>query len=229
MTGLPREVGAGFAVAVRKRFCVAAFPDPGNEFPVHPELIPCSCSQGILSLQLRNRSGIRANSARRRAESVEIPCIFPVDQGIRRRDEFARDCLHRHIGCVTGDFSARARAGGEDPAIPRGFAGSVRRARAIGDRGLPRVPPDAPPPDLATGPWAELGWVLSAVFFPIPFFDERWILGGKVPRGSGLLACAVWATVSARATIDDRLPLVTLRAQPPNSLTRMRGHRARRE
>jgi hypothetical protein len=27
---------------------------------------------------------------------VEIPCIFPADQGIRRGEQFAADCLIRH-------------------------------------------------------------------------------------------------------------------------------------
>lgn len=52
---------------------------------------------GNSGLHVRNHSGFRANRAPRQAESVEIPCTFPVEHGIGRGDQFAGDCLHRHL------------------------------------------------------------------------------------------------------------------------------------
>jgi hypothetical protein len=49
-----------------------------------------------------------------------FPCIFPVDQGFRPRDEFAIDCTLRHSVCGCRDFAPANR----DPARnSRAFAG----------------------------------------------------------------------------------------------------------
>ncbi len=43
---------------------------------------------------------------RRKLGSGQFPCIFPVDQGLLRRAEFAIDCTHRHSVRECGDSRA---------------------------------------------------------------------------------------------------------------------------
>jgi hypothetical protein len=45
------------------------------------------------------RGRIGTNDPAEKPGSRRIPCIFPVDQRIGSRDEFAPDCLHRHSVC----------------------------------------------------------------------------------------------------------------------------------
>ena len=49
-----------------------------------------------------------------------FPCIFPAHQGSRPRDEFAPDCLHRHLVCCCRDFPSAA---GSSPRNSRDSAG----------------------------------------------------------------------------------------------------------
>ena len=51
---------------------------------------------GNLSLQPRKRLEILAVVTPGEPNSGGFLCIFPVDQGIGRRDEFAPDSPHRH-------------------------------------------------------------------------------------------------------------------------------------
>jgi hypothetical protein len=65
-------------------FIAADFPVP--ELREHPGMTP--------------RSGrIGTSDPVEKSGSRRIPCIFPVDQRIGSRDEFAPDCLHRHSVC----------------------------------------------------------------------------------------------------------------------------------
>lgn len=59
---------------------------------------------GNSGLQVRNHSGFRTDRARRRTESVKIPCTFPVEQGFGRGDQFERDFTHRHFDGVSRGF-----------------------------------------------------------------------------------------------------------------------------
>jgi hypothetical protein len=75
-------------------FIAADFPVP--ELREHPGMTP--------------RSGrIGTSGPVEKPGSRRIPCIFPVDQRIGSRDEFAPDCLHRHSVCGRGDFRRAAR------------------------------------------------------------------------------------------------------------------------
>jgi hypothetical protein len=51
----------------------------------------------------------------------EFPCTFPGHQGTSWRDEFATDCVHRHLVHCFGDGEAGARVGPQNPVVPRGF------------------------------------------------------------------------------------------------------------
>ncbi len=76
---------------------------------------------GNLSLRLRKGFGISALNPPGGSSFEGFPCIFPVDQGPDRRDEFAPDCPHRHTVCRCGDFP---RALGHSLRNPRDSAGS---------------------------------------------------------------------------------------------------------
>ena len=66
----------------------------------------------------------------------EFPCIFPGHQGSSWRDEFATDCLHRHLVGRRRDSASGARVG---PPKPRDCAGFWARALVDPNR-RPRVP-----------------------------------------------------------------------------------------
>ena len=59
---------------------------------------------GNLSLWQRKSRGILDLIATVEPHIGKFPCIFPIDQGNTRRDEFAPDCPHRHRVCWCGDF-----------------------------------------------------------------------------------------------------------------------------
>jgi hypothetical protein len=82
---------------------------------------------GNLSLRLRKGFGISALDPPGGSSFEGFPCSFPVDQGNDSRDEFAPDCLHRHLVHDCGESSSGARAPGKIRAIPRGFGGAAKR------------------------------------------------------------------------------------------------------
>ena len=79
----------------------------------------------------------RRRWSRPEAEFGRFPCIYPVDQGFRPRDEFAIDCTHRHSVCCCRDFPRASRVSprkSRDSAgfWPIGFAQPNRRPRVRG-------------------------------------------------------------------------------------------------
>ncbi len=64
---------------------------------------PCSLAEISLFPNVGNSPARTSSGAgsetlpRRKSGSGQLPCIFPVDQGFRSRDEFAIDCAHRHL------------------------------------------------------------------------------------------------------------------------------------
>jgi hypothetical protein len=75
---------------------------------------------GNLRLRLRKGRGISDLIRPGKSDFEEIPCIFPGDQGIGRRDEFAPDCPHRHPVCRCRDFPRTSKY---SPRNSREFAG----------------------------------------------------------------------------------------------------------
>jgi hypothetical protein len=102
-------------------FIAADFPVP--ELREHPGMTP-------------RRGRIGTDGPTEKPVSRQIPCIFPVDQRIGSRDEFAPDCLHRQLVCGCRDFAAGVRRG---PPEPRDCAGFWERALVDLNRRL-RVP-----------------------------------------------------------------------------------------
>lgn len=93
-----------------------------------PRSIPCSGQNnslfriaGNLRLHVRNHSGIRAASARRQRENVEIPCIFPAirESGPETGSRWTRSsAIESAVAETSPAYPSTSR---ENPAIPRGF------------------------------------------------------------------------------------------------------------
>src|SRR5882724_9401313 len=54
--------------------------------------IPCYGDQGIRRKSVHTHEVFRLGSSQERARNSQIPCIFPVYQGIWGREWFASDC-----------------------------------------------------------------------------------------------------------------------------------------
>ena len=105
-----------------------------NDFPVpdHRESVATTSE----------RLGISALAPAGQSDIGEIPCTFPTDQGTDSRDEFARDCPHRHPVCHCGESFLAAQDVGEIPAVLLVFGRPPRGANwsePIHVKGLDRV------------------------------------------------------------------------------------------
>jgi len=111
---------------VRSSNDVSCYPAPSEVDSNHGN--PCSLVGNSLFPKSGNTPG-RAPKSDQITEAASpgspdfgvFPCIFPANQGFAPRDEFARDCPHRHSVCRCGDFP---RALGHSLRNPRDSAGS---------------------------------------------------------------------------------------------------------
>ena len=102
-------------------------------------LIPCSGRKislfhiaGNSGLQVRNRSGIRADTRGRQAETVEIPCIFPVIREMAAETSSRRTPPTAIESFYSETLSIAPSVGREKAVDSRGFA---RWAFAEANRG----------------------------------------------------------------------------------------------
>jgi hypothetical protein len=113
----PRSVADGMArrLSLESGFACRDFPARRNEFPVpdHREFVAPTAKR------LRNLG----TESVRRVQFRTISLHFPCRSGKASRDEFAPDCLHRHLVCWCRDFPHASSVAREIPAIPRGFGG----------------------------------------------------------------------------------------------------------
>ena len=98
---------------------VIALLSPGTSLLV--EINSLFLITGNLSLRPRKGFEISALDPPEEVSFDEFPCIFPADQGIDSRDEFALDSFHRHSVSRCRDF---ARTLGNSPRKLRDSAGS---------------------------------------------------------------------------------------------------------
>jgi hypothetical protein len=115
---------------------------------------PCSLAEislflitGNLSLWLGKGLGISALDPPGGSSFEGFPCIFPVDQGNVSRDEFAPDCLHRHLVCRCRDF-------------PRALRNCLRNLRDSAGS-WPLGPGRSEPETAGSGPGIQRGPCLS--------------------------------------------------------------------
>ena len=99
---------------------------------------------GNSSLTTWKCGGFSAAEAPEGPDYRGFPCNFPAEQGIQRRDEFARDCLHRHLVCFGRDFPRASRDGPRKSRDSAGFWAKTlarsQRRRSNEAPGLPGVP-----------------------------------------------------------------------------------------
>ena len=126
---------------------VIALLSPGTSLLV--EINSLFLITGNLSLRPRKGFEISALDPPGGGSFDEFPCIFPVDQGIDSRDEFAPDSFHRHLVCRRRDFSVRARGGRENRAIPQGFGTRAFANAPAATLALVAAVDDARPANLA--------------------------------------------------------------------------------
>ena len=91
---------------------------------------PCSLAEislfpnaGNSPARTSSRGRIGDAGLARKPEFGRFPCIYPVDQGFRPRDEFAIDCTHRHSVRGVGDCATKTPGGGGSSREFAGFWG----------------------------------------------------------------------------------------------------------